>query len=47
MNKIQIGNIKIEQTTNDSYWVTNDDEGMVFSKRKLEELIREILYKHY
>ena len=47
MNKIQIGNIKIEQTTNDSYWITEDGEGMVFSKDKLEELIRKILYKNY
>ena len=47
MNKIQIGNIKIEQTTNNSYWVTNDDEGMIFHKEELEKLLKEILYKNY
>ena len=41
-----MGKIRISEE-DDYVWLTNDDEGMSFSKETFEELLKDLLYKYF
>ena len=43
----KIGKVKITECEDNCIMLTNDDEGTSFAKIEFEELLKELLYKHF